>query len=73
MAQPWAEWFYLSKAWTDCRLAFMASKFFICERCGGAEGDSSRVKLDVPGSETAEVVKLLLLRGKAFRVTVEEI
>lgn len=40
---------------------------------GGAEGDSSRVKLDVPGSETAEVVKLLLLRGKAFRVTVEEI
>jgi hypothetical protein len=40
---------------------------------GGAEGDSSRVKLDVPGSETAEVAKLLLLRGKAFRVTVEEI
>ena len=36
MAQPWAEWFYLSKAWIDCRLAFMRSKFFICERCGGA-------------------------------------
>ena len=34
MAQPWAEWFYLSKTWTDCRLAFLRSKFFICERCG---------------------------------------
>lgn len=30
---------------------------------GGAEGDSSRVKLDVPGSDTAEVVKLLLRDG----------
>lgn len=36
MAQTWAEWFYNSKAWIDCRLAFMTSKFFICERCGGA-------------------------------------
>ena len=36
MAQPWAEWFYSSKTWTDCRLAFLKSKFFICQRCGGA-------------------------------------
>ena len=34
MAQEWATWFYNSKAWEDCRLAFMRSKFFICERCG---------------------------------------
>ena len=36
MAQEWAIDFYNSKAWEDCRLAFMRSKFFICERCGGA-------------------------------------
>lgn len=36
MAKNWAERFYKSKAWTDCRLAFMKSKFFICERCQGA-------------------------------------
>lgn len=36
MAKEWAAWFYNSKAWEDCRLAFMRSKFFICERCGGA-------------------------------------
>jgi 5-methylcytosine-specific restriction protein A len=34
--QPWAEWFYKSKAWEECRLAFLTSKFWICERCGGA-------------------------------------
>lgn len=39
---------------------------------GGAEGDVSRVKLDVPGTEIAQVVKLLLLRGKTFKVTIEE-
>lgn len=38
---------------------------------GGAEGDSSRIKLDVPGTEVAAVVKLLLLRGKAFKVIIE--
>ena len=36
MAKDWAIDFYNSKAWEDCRLAFMRSKFFICERCGGA-------------------------------------
>ena len=34
--KAWAEWFYKSKAWIKCRLAFMTGKFFICERCGGA-------------------------------------
>ncbi|MCM8900605.1 HNH endonuclease [Caldicoprobacter algeriensis] len=36
MAQEWARGFYNSKAWEKCRLAFLQSKFFICERCGGA-------------------------------------
>lgn len=34
MAKEWATWFYNSKAWEECRLAFLQSKFFICERCG---------------------------------------
>ena len=38
---------------------------------GGGEQDSSRVKLDIPGTEIASVVKLLLLRGQCFVVTVE--
>ena len=33
MAQPWAEWFYKTKIWQDCRLAFLKDKHFICERC----------------------------------------
>ena len=40
---------------------------------GGAENDASRVKIDVPGTEIAQVVKLLLLRGKVFKVTIEEV
>ena len=36
MAKEWAKWFYASMAWTKCRLAFLKSKFFICERCEGA-------------------------------------
>lgn len=34
--KPWAEWFYKSRGWVECRLAFLTSKFFICERCQGA-------------------------------------
>lgn len=34
--KPWAEHFYKSKAWIQCRLAFLQSKFFICERCEGS-------------------------------------
>ena len=33
--KPWAEWFYRSKAWRECRRAFLQSKYFICERCEG--------------------------------------
>lgn len=34
--QPWAKPFYNSKAWRDCRDAFFASKFGLCEECGDA-------------------------------------
>ena len=36
MAKEWASSFYNSIAWIKCRLAFLQSKFFICERCEGA-------------------------------------
>lgn len=35
-------------------------------------GNGARIKLDVPESEFAEVVKLALMRGKTFRVRIEE-
>ena len=35
-------------------------------------GNGARIKLDVPENEFAEVVKLTLLRGKSFRVTIED-
>lgn len=34
MYKRWDDWFYHSKAWVKCRNGFMASKHFICERCG---------------------------------------
>ena len=36
MAKEWALAFYKSIAWIKCRLGFLTSKYFICERCGGA-------------------------------------
>lgn len=32
--KPWAERFYKSKAWRDCRNAFIIYKHGLCERCG---------------------------------------
>ena len=40
---------------------------------GGAGGDGSRIKLDVPGTDTPAVLKLVLLQGRVFRVTIEEV
>lgn len=34
--KPWAEQFYKSKAWTDCRDAYFISQHGICQRCHGA-------------------------------------
>jgi hypothetical protein len=36
-------------------------------------GNGARLKLDVPETEIAEVIKLTLLRGKALKVTIEEV
>lgn len=35
MARPFAESFYKSKAWVRCRAAFLTSKHWACEKCGG--------------------------------------
>ena len=32
--KPWAEKFYKSKAWQDCREAFFIFRHGLCERCG---------------------------------------
>lgn len=33
--KPWAERFYKSKAWRECRDAYFVFKHGLCERCGG--------------------------------------
>ena len=38
----------------------------------GADG-ATRVKFDIPESELANAVKLILLKGKAFKVSIEEV
>ncbi len=44
----WAEWFYKSKAWIECRLPFLQSKFFICERCEGAANIAHHIEYLTP-------------------------
>lgn len=34
MAKEWALSFYRSKAWVQCRIGYMLSQNYICERCG---------------------------------------
>jgi len=36
-------------------------------------GDGARVKLDIPGTNLEEVIKLQLLAGKIFKVKIEPI
>ena len=38
----------------------------------GQDGNS-RLKLDIPASEIEAVIKMIGLKGKAFKVTIEEI
>jgi 5-methylcytosine-specific restriction protein A len=33
MAQAWAKWFYNSREWIQCRAAYIASVFGLCEDC----------------------------------------
>ncbi len=35
MAQDYAKGFYNSKAWRKTQVAYMASQYYVCERCGG--------------------------------------
>lgn len=50
MAKEWAERFYASGAWKRCRLAFLQSKFFICEKCGGAATIAHHKEYLTPGN-----------------------
>ena len=34
-------------------------------------GDGIRLKLDIPETEMSEAIKLVMLKGKVFRVTIE--
>ena len=34
--KEYAQWFYKSKAWQQCRNGYFLSQHGICERCGGA-------------------------------------
>lgn len=38
----------------------------------GGDG-ATRVKLDIPSSELANAIKLVMLKGQAFKVTIETI
>ncbi len=38
----------------------------------GDEQEGARLKFDFPASEMAQVARLLLMRGKVLRVTIEE-
>lgn len=35
--KEWAESFYKSKRWVDCRESFLSSKHYLCERCSTDE------------------------------------
>lgn len=35
--KPWAEKFYNSDRWRECRDAFLSSKLYLCERCSTPE------------------------------------
>ena len=44
--KPWSRKFYQSRAWKDCRGSFLASKHYICERCGDVANTAHhRIKL----------------------------
>ncbi|MFA5558761.1 MAG: hypothetical protein WDA59_04780 [Methanofastidiosum sp.] len=36
-------------------------------------GDGARIKIDIPASELSSIIKLQLLTGKSFKVTIEPI
>ena len=53
------------------RISFVASVPDIMSAINISGQGAVRLKLDIPESEIAEAVKLVLLKNTAFRVTVE--
>ncbi len=35
-------------------------------------GDGARVKIDIPETDLSEAIKLVLLKGKVFTITIDE-
>lgn len=52
------------------RISFAASVPDIMSAINISGQGAVRLKLDIPESEIAEAVKLVLLKGQAFRVTI---
>ena len=55
------------------KIEFIASLADIATAISIGGDGATRVKLDIPESELAEAVKLVLLKGQAFRVKIETI
>lgn len=54
-------------------LSFIASLADVMTAITISGEGATRVKFDIPESEIANAVKLVLLKGKAFRVSIETI
>ena len=56
--------------WGDMEIEFVASLPDILTAITISGEGATRVKFDIPESEIANAVKLVLLKGKAFRVRI---
>ena len=55
------------------KIEFIASLPDIQTALGISGDGSTRVKFDIPESELLEAVKLVMLKGQAFKITIETI
>ena len=55
------------------KIEFMASLPDIQSAISIGGDGATRVKLDIPESELAEAVKLVMLKGQAFKVKIETV
>ena len=55
------------------KIEFIASLPDVSTAIAISGDGSTRVKLDIPESELAEAVKLVMLKGQAFKVKIETI
>jgi len=53
------------------QIVFIASLPDIQTAIGISGTGDTRVKIDIPATDIAEAVKLVLLKGKVFRVTID--